>query len=118
MRSKKEQQNIRTKPSLSPWLGLVDERSRGQLAPLFAVWVLALGPDLLDQGRRLQGLRGDKGHEVEEVEEVEVEVEKRRRRLMYGFFLMIPFFASRASVFPDFKRKGHRGRESRKRSAR
>ena len=27
------------------------------------MWVLALGPDLLYQGRRLEGLGGDKGHE-------------------------------------------------------
>jgi hypothetical protein len=48
--------------SLSPGLGLVDERARRQLAPFFAVRVLTLGPDLLDEGRRLEGLGGDKGH--------------------------------------------------------
>ena len=59
-REKKKEQKMQKNTTSSPGLGLVDKRPGRQLAPLLAVRVLALGPDLLDDGG-LEGLRGDEG---------------------------------------------------------
>ena len=64
----------------SPGLGLVYKRPGRQLAPFLALRVLALGPDLLDDGG-LEGLRGDEGgHFFGVVEVVERGTKKKKKK--------------------------------------